>query len=71
MTIAKLEITLHDRSQVVVSRTDSGTVYLELLAPMTLKDGYGLAVKGSAMLTEADASALWDLLTSPAKREAA
>ena len=71
MTIEKLEIPLHDRSLIHVSRTDSGAIYVELLAPMTLKDGHGLAVKGSALLTDADAGALRDLLTSPAEREAA
>jgi hypothetical protein len=64
-------IKLHDNSLIQVSRTEAGTIYVELLAPMTLKDGLGLAVKGSAMLTDADASALGDLLTSPAEREAA
>jgi hypothetical protein len=63
MIIAKLEILLHDRSVVQISRTDSGTVYVELLAPMTLRDGHGLAVKGSAMLTEVDVNALMALLT--------
>ena len=71
MTIEKLEITLHDRSLVQVSRTDAGTIYLELLAPMTLKDRHGLAVKGSALLTEETVSALGTLLASPAERKAA
>jgi hypothetical protein len=71
MITQRVEVRLHNNNLIHVSRTDSGMVYLELLAPMTLKDGHGLAVKGSAMLTEADARALRDLLTSPAEREAA
>lgn len=64
MIIAKLEISLHDNSLIHVTKTDGGAIYVELLQPMNLKDGHGLAVKGSALLSEETLSALVALLTS-------
>jgi len=71
MTTEKLEIPLHDRSFVQVSLTDLGTIYLELYAPGTLKDGHGFILKGSTLLGEETLGALRELLTSPREREAA
>ena len=71
MTTDTLAIPLHDNSQVVISRTDTGMISLELLAPMTLRDGHGLAVKGSALLTDESISALVGLFTTEAQRQEA
>lgn len=62
----KVEIRLHDHSLLRVSHTGAGTVYVEHLAPMNLKDGHGLAVKGSVFLLERDRRALLRLLTAGA-----
>lgn len=71
MTIEKLDILLHDGSQARFSVTDSGAVYLEILAPMNLQDGHGFGIRGSAILTEETLHALQKLLTRPSEREAA
>lgn len=63
MTTAKIEIPLHDGSLMQVSKTDSGAIYLELLSPMTLRDGHGMAVKGSRLLSPEDTYALRALLS--------
>lgn len=66
MVQEKVEIRLHDHSLLRVSRTGAGTVYVEHLAPMSLKDGHGWAVKGSVFLLERDRRALLRLLTADA-----
>ena len=50
MTTQKLEIPLHDKSQVVISRTDTGTIYVELYQPKTLREGHGYTLCGPAAL---------------------
>jgi hypothetical protein len=69
MTIEKLEIPLHDRSLVQVSRTDSGALYLEVYGPGHAKDGHGMLLRGSTILTDADQSAPLTLLTTTAHQQ--
>jgi hypothetical protein len=45
-----VEIRLHDNSKIVFSWTHAGCLSVELLRPMTLRDGHGYAVVGSTIL---------------------
>ncbi len=71
MTTDKLEIPLHDRSLVRVSRTDAGAIYVEVYGPGHAKDGHGMLLRGSTLLTNADISALLTLLTTDAQPQEA
>lgn len=66
MVQEKLEIPLHDRSLVQVSRTDSGTLYIEVYAPGHARDGHGMILRGSTLLSDTDRRALLRLLTTGA-----
>ena len=71
MTTQKLEIKLHDNNRVVVSRTDTGAIYLELYQPGMARDGHSIILKDSALLTDETRETLVSVLASPVKREAA
>lgn len=64
-----MEFKLSDNSNVSLTWLTDNRLKLELYQPRTLRDGHGMLLRGSAILSEADISALVALITSPAERK--
>jgi hypothetical protein len=65
-----MEIKLHDNSRLHFKWTKSGVLYIQLLRPGNLRDGHGLIVTATAMLSGHELADFLAALT-PQQKEAA